>query len=72
MLLLLQLIRLPELMDFSVFVNSKSMKSAGGETLFLLVLEGKARYAGLLLAPAEGFGLQPRFFMLFLLILGNF
>ena len=28
---------------------------------FLYQLEGAARYAGLLLAPAEGFGLQPRF-----------
>ena len=26
----------------------------------LLPLEGKAHYAGLLLAPAEGFGLRPR------------
>ena len=28
----------------------------------LLLLEGTARYAGLLLAPAEGFGLRPRLF----------
>ena len=27
---------------------------------FILLLEGAARYAGLLLAPAEGFGLRPR------------
>ena len=27
---------------------------------FHLELEGAARYAGLLLAPAEGFGLRPR------------
>ena len=27
-----------------------------------LILEATARYAGLLLAPAEGFGLRPRFF----------
>ena len=27
-------------------------------------LEGTARYAGILLAPADGFGLQPRFFFL--------
>ena len=30
--------------------------------LLLVKLEGAARYAGLLLAPAEGFGLRPRFF----------
>ena len=46
-------------------------------------LEGTARYAGFLLAPAEGFNLQPRFFgpsgkkkppflLLFLLVLGHF
>ena len=45
-------------------------------------LEGTARYAGLLLAPAEGFDLRPRLFlpfgpkkelfMLFVLILGHF
>ena len=29
---------------------------------FLSILEGAAHYAGLLLAPAEGFGLRPRFF----------
>ena len=29
------------------------------------VLEGTARYAGLLLAPAEGFGLRPRLFLPF-------
>ena len=29
---------------------------------FYIILEGAARYAGLLLAPAEGFGLQPRTF----------
>ena len=28
--------------------------------LDLYILEGAARYAGLLLAPAEGFGLRPR------------
>ena len=28
----------------------------------LYALEGTARYAGLLLAPAEGFGLRPRLF----------
>ena len=28
-------------------------------------LEGTARYAGLLLAPAEGYGLRPRFFLPF-------
>ena len=28
-------------------------------------LEGTARYAGLLLAPAEGFGLRPRLFLPF-------
>ena len=49
----------------------------------LLKLEDTARYAGLLLAPAEGFGLPPRIFfcslgkrkefiMLFWPILGNF
>ena len=27
---------------------------------FGYILEGAARYAGLLLAPAEGFGLRPR------------
>ena len=32
---------------------------------FLLKLEGTARYAGLLLAPAEGFGLRPRLFLPF-------
>ena len=35
-------------------------------------LEDMARYAGLLLAPAEGFGLRPRLFMLFWPIFGNF
>ena len=29
----------------------------------LFILEGAARYAGLLLAPAEGFGLRPRPFL---------
>ena len=48
----------------------------------LLTLEDTARYAGLLLAPAEGFGLRPRLFfairakkelfMLFWPIFGNF
>ena len=32
---------------------------------FYKVLEGTARYAGLLLAPAEGFGLRPRLFLPF-------
>ena len=50
-------------------------------TRLFLQLEGTARYAGLLLAPAKGYGLRPRFFcpsgknglfMLFLLILGLF
>ena len=31
----------------------------------LYVLEGTACYSGLLLAPAEGFSLHPRFFLLF-------
>ena len=31
-----------------------------GRLGFQFVLEGEARYAGLLLAPAEGFGLRPR------------
>ena len=31
----------------------------------LPILEGTARYAGLLLAPAEGFGLRPRLFLPF-------
>ena len=31
----------------------------------LAVLKGTARYAGLLLAPAEGFGLRPRLFLPF-------
>ena len=31
----------------------------------LPVLEGAAHYAGLLLAPAEGFGLRPRLFLPF-------
>ena len=39
---------------------------------FWLVLEITDRYAGLLLAPAKGFGLRPRLFMLFWLILGHF
>ena len=30
---------------------------------FYIVLENTARYAGLLLAPAEGFGLRPRIFL---------
>jgi hypothetical protein len=48
----------------------------------LRILEDTARYAGLLLAPAEGFGLRPRLFfalrakkelfMLFWPIFGNF
>ena len=29
---------------------------------FLYLLEGTVRYAGLLLAPAEGCGIRPRFF----------
>ena len=34
--------------------------------LFLLcTLEGTAHYAGLVLAPAEGFGLRPRLFLPF-------
>ena len=39
-----------------------------------MLLEGTAHYAGLLLAPGEGFGLQAKkgFLMLFLLILGHF
>ena len=35
------------------------------KVFFLCLLEGTARYAGFLLAPAEGFGLQPRFFFFF-------
>ena len=40
--------------------------------LLQLELGGTARYPGLLLAPAEGFGLWPRLFTLFVIILGNF
>ena len=48
---------------------------------FTIQLEGTACYAGLLLAPAEGFGMWPRhfalwakkkLFMLSVLVLGNF
>ena len=44
------------------------------DLVYKLRLEGTARYAGLLLAPAEGFGLRPRLFLpfVFLLILGHF
>ena len=51
------------------------------ECPLLPLLEGTARYAGLLKAPAEGFGLWPRLFLpyghkksitLFVLILGHF
>ena len=34
-------------------------------------IEGTARYAGLLLASAEGFGLRPRLFTLFVPMLGH-
>ena len=39
---------------------------------FTVELEDAARYAGQLLAPAEGFGLRPRLIMLFWPILGHF
>ena len=43
--------------------------------LCFVLLEYTARYAGLLLAPAEGFGLLPRLFVelftLFVLLLGQ-
>ena len=35
------------------------------EDTVAIELEGTARYAGLLLAPAEGFGLRPRLFLPF-------
>ena len=35
------------------------------ECFQLKILEDTARYAGLLLAPAEGFGLRPRLFLPF-------
>ena len=45
---------LPTVALFAVF------KQYEGKFIFLAQLEGTARYAGLLLAPAEGFGLRPR------------
>ena len=36
------------------------MSIAPKQKKFLHILEGAARYVALLLAPAEGFGLQPR------------
>ena len=38
----------------------------------MATLEGSAHYAGFLLATVEGFGLRPKLFMPFLLILSNF
>jgi len=35
------------------------------QTYLFITLEDTARYAGLLLAPAEGFGLRPRLFLPF-------
>ena len=35
------------------------------ESNYLTTLDGTARYAGLFLAPAEGFGLRPRLFLPF-------
>ena len=35
------------------------------DTILDLELEVTTRYAGILLAPAESFGLQPRLFLLF-------
>ena len=48
------------------FTKNLSVAGFSGKTNFFQVfhynmkLEGAARYAGLLLAPAEGFGLWPR------------
>ena len=44
-------------MDFPLYFQILRGRVLG--FIFLLV-EGKARYAGLLLAPAEGFGLRPQ------------
>ena len=40
-------------------------KIVKGFVCLLYILEGAARYAGLLLALAEGFGLRPRLFLPF-------
>ena len=44
-------------------INKVSTDLTGKYNLFSLLLEDTACYAGLLLAPAEGFGLQPRDFL---------
>ena len=46
-------------------VERISFESLSRIPLFRRGLEGTARYAGLLLAPAEGFGLRPRLFLPF-------
>ena len=46
-------------------VHLRNLGDMGGGIVSLILLKGAARYAGLLLAPAEGFGLWPRLFLPF-------
>ena len=46
-------------------VQSSAVNTVQCNVVQLFVLEDTARYAGLLLAPAEGFGLRPRLFLPF-------
>ena len=48
-----------------VSVTCKVMCCTLFKKLYNHILEGTARYAGLLLAPAEGFGVRPRLFLPF-------
>ena len=50
---------------FDKKLSKKTITNKFGAFFFLAQLDGTARYAGLLLAPAEGFSLRPRLFLPF-------
>ena len=52
------------LMIINKFMKEKKKKKKKKKSHYI-ILEDTARYAGLLLAPAEGFGLRPRLFLHF-------
>ena len=43
-----------------IMVDRRKLSPKSGLAVILNILEDTARYAGLLLAPAEGFGLRPK------------
>ena len=56
---------LPEFATPITAIIKESIETHTWQKKFKKELEGKARYAGQLLAPAEGFGLRPRLFLPF-------